>query len=227
MLNQPSGDATSWFLRVATRRPKSATRRRKVRPFLESLERREVLSTFTWIGSAGGSWDTGTNWSGGVAPKSGPVAIVLLPSTAQNQTISLQSDDSNLQITSLTMEGGTYTLQGPSSNANQQLSLAPGASLDIENGGTLNVCASSSPNSLALNFLGSTTKTGTGTLTLNNASDTYSGNPSSLLLFDISNGLTTIGNTSSLTKSLIQADGAGLLIGDGVTASIGSLTGSG
>ena len=225
-MNQPPDDAISGYHRVSTRRPNSAARRRKVRPFLEFLERREVLSPFTWTGGANdGNWDSTGNWADGSVPKTG-LADIVLPSTAQNQTISLQSDDSNLQITSLTMEGGTYTLQGPSSNANQQLSLAPGASLDIENGGTLNVCASSSPNSLALNFLGSTTKTGTGILTLNNASDTYSGNPSSLLVFDISSGLTTIGNTSSLTKSLIQ-DGAGLLISDGVTASIGSLTGSG
>src|SRR5208283_6192597 len=91
VMNQPPDDAISGYLRVSTRRPNSAARRRKVRPFLEFLERREVLSTFTWTGGASnGNWDNSGNWLDGSEPPKTGLADIVLQSTAQNQTISLQ-----------------------------------------------------------------------------------------------------------------------------------------
>ena len=185
--------------RVSMFRSTSSTRRRTARPSLEFLERREVLSTFTWTGTAGdGIWDTGTNWQGDVAPKTGPVDLVF-PNTSTNPTITLQSDDTGLVVNSLTVQGGNYTLQGPTSNASQQLTLAAGATVSLEStfGGTLTICTSSAPNSLAPNFLGSTTLDSGGKLTLNNSTVSYSGVPSSLLMFQVDASNLTLGSSAS------------------------------
>ena len=224
----------SWILRTAISRPAQAQRRKRARPGLEQLEQREVLSAFTWAGTAGdGNWDTGTNWVGGIAPKSGPVDITF-STTATDQTITLQSDDTGLQFSSLTVAGGTYTLQGPTTNGNQQLTLAAGAtvSLDMTKGASLTICPPSpgslGANSLALNFLGATTLSGGGVLTFNNGAVSYSGNPVSLLPLTVDGSILTLGSSASFAKSLLQLANRGdLVVNDGVSPSVGSLTGTG
>src|SRR5947209_8204107 len=144
--------------RLSSARPQSPARRH-ARPGLESLEGRTLLTLFTWTGGAGdGNWDTGTNWQGGTAPKSGP-AEVAFPNTATNRTITLQADDANLQINALSIAGGNYTFQGPSAAAGQALNLADGAILTLSSatGGTLTIATAAAPGSLALNFLGAAT----------------------------------------------------------------------
>jgi Bacterial Ig-like domain (group 3) len=216
--------------RVSAIRSTSSTRRRTARPALEFLERREVLSTFTWTGTAGdGNWDTGTNWQGGVAPKTGPADLVF-QSTTTNQTITLQSDDTGLVVNSLSVQGGNYTLQGPTTNASQRLTLAAGAtvSLDSTVGGTLTICTSSAPNSLAPNFLGSTVLNGGGALALNNSTVSYSGNPTSLLTFQVDASNLTFGSSASYVSTLIHlANSGSILVDDGVIPSLGSVNGAG
>jgi hypothetical protein len=207
--------------------------RRKARPCLEALERREVLSSFTWNGSAGdGNWDNGANWAGGHAPTSG--ADIVFPNPSSAQTITLHPDDTGLELNSITVQGGSYTLQGPRKDASQILVLAAGASLDTQNGSSLAICPDrlSSPdaNSLSLNLLGSTTKAGTGTLLLQNDVFLYNSSiaPPSLLPFHISGGTLTLGTSGGMTGSLVQLDtGTQLVIPDHLDPTVGSLSGSG
>src|SRR4051812_24551184 len=64
-------------------------RRRRSRPVLEALERREVLSTYTWNGTAGDTnWGTDGNWVGGTAPTTGP-ADITFPNTSTARTITI------------------------------------------------------------------------------------------------------------------------------------------
>ena len=71
-----------------------SNRRRFVglRPWLESLENRLVLSTITWNNTAaptGGDWDTPGNWSPAQVPGSGDDAVINLSSA---ETVSLSSN---------------------------------------------------------------------------------------------------------------------------------------
>jgi hypothetical protein len=191
------------------------------------------LSTFTWNGSAGdGNWDNGANWAGGNVPTSG--ADIVFPNPSSAQTITLHPDDTGLVLNSITVQGGSYTLQGPSKDASQILVLAAGASLATQNGSSLAICPDrlSSPdaNSLSLNLLGSTTKAGTGTLLLQNDVFLYNSNvaPPSLQPFHISGGTLTLGFSGTMTGSLVQLDtGTQVVVPDQLTPAVGSLSGNG
>jgi hypothetical protein len=170
-----------------------------------------------------------------VPPVGAPVDIVL-PSTVNYQFINLQSDDVNLQINSITDQGGAiYTLQGPSAGAEQQLTLANNATLKVENSGILDICpdpaiqpplTGSLPDSLKLNFLGATTVTGVGTVALNSLSSSHSS--VGLETIDVSGVSLRLGTSSDFSGSLFQVDSnAELLVLDHAIPKIGSLTGGG
>jgi hypothetical protein len=222
----------SWNLARAAFPLPPTVHRRKARPCLEALERREVLSTFTWNGNAGdGNWDNGANWAGGSAPTSGTVDIVL-PNPTSPQTITLHPDDAGLVFNSITVQGGSYTLQGPIENAVQPVVLAAGASLNTQNGSSLAICpdrlASPDANSLSLTFLGGTTKTGTGTLLLNTDLAKYPASPAPLQPFHISGGTVTLGAHANMYQSLLQVDtGTRLVVSEGFNPTVGSLSGGG
>jgi hypothetical protein len=199
---------------------------------VEALEHRELLSSFTWNGNAGdGNWDDGANWAGGVPPTSGTADIVF-SNPSSPQTITLHAEDAGLVFESITVQGGSYTLQGPTKNASQELILAAGASLDTQNGSSLAICPDrlSSPdaNSLSLNLLGSTTKIGTGTLLLANDLFLYAVPAGTLEPFHISAGTVTLGADTSMDQSLLQVDtGTRLVVSENFIVTVGSLSGSG
>ena len=222
----------SWILsRVripATPRP----RRRKARPTLEFLERREVLSTFTWTGNAGdGSWDTAGNWAANQAPTSGS-ADIIFPNAATPQTITLPAEHCPLHITSFTVQGGSYTLQGPSANSLQTLTLADGATIDTQTSGSILAIApgrnTTDANSLPLYFLGSVTKNGPGTLALNNDVYFYATPLPTVQTLHVSAGNVNLGANANLWRSSFQIDnGSNVLVADGYKPSLGSLSGGG
>jgi hypothetical protein len=207
----------------------SPARSRKARPGLEALEGRALLTLFTWSSSpADGNWDNPANWDSGQVPKSGP-AQVAFPSTATDQTITLQADDANLQITALSIGGGHYTFQGPSANAGQALNLADGAILTLSsmNGGTLTIATTAAPGSLALNFMGSATINGSNT-TINTSTATYSGNPTGLVALNLNASNLILGSSAHLVHSRIQFQNtASLIVADGAAPWVGSVNGTG
>jgi hypothetical protein len=207
------------------------SRRRKARLMLEHLERREVLSTFMWTGGGlDGNWDNSANWQGGQAPTSGPADIVF-PSTASPVTITLPTQHDQLSVTAITVQGGSYTLQGPMADSLQKLNVADGATITTPSGSTLaiapNRTTSPDANSLPLNFQGGVTKSGPGTLALNNDLF-FPTSPSTLQSFHVSGGTVAIGASATLGGFRFQIDsGAAVFVADGFSPSLGSLTGGG
>jgi hypothetical protein len=221
----------SWILPQAAFPSASRVQRRKTYLYLEALERREVLSTFTWNGSAhDGNWDNGSNWVGGNAPTSG-MADIILPRAASPQTITLHPVDVGLVFNSITVQGGSYTLQGPA-GADHVLTVATGASIDTQNSSTLAICPNrltgANANSISLNLLGGTTKTGTGKLRLNNDIVRYVSPQAPLQPFHVTGGTVTFGASVNMYQSLVQLDsGTTLVVSDQFKPSVGSLSGNG
>ena len=227
-MTAPNPRADSAIARRPARRRRSFSGRCQARPHLEALECRLALSTYTWIGATGGNWDTSGNWQGGQVPTSGPADIVF-PNSSSAQTITLTSAEANLQVNSFTVEGNTYTLQGPSQDSGQLLNLADGATINTQNGSSLSFCppGQNSPgfNSLALNFEGSAAKAGTGSVNINNQSN-FPTSPPKLRPITIGTGTITVGNSTTMIGALIQVNsGATLLVPGGTNPSIGSLSG--
>jgi len=210
-----------------------ASTRRRRQPSVEILEGRVTPASYTWVGANGGIWDDPANWLGGQpqdVPKSGP-AEIHFQGTAVPQTIILEPDDVNFQVTSLTVESGSYTLVGPGADANQPFTLSDGVTLSTKNGGSLSFCTPFSLggpgiDSLSLTFLGGATETGTGTVDINNQSNAYS-NPG-LSQFAINSGTLALGSSTAVQASLFAINpGATLLVPTGSMPSIGSLSGGG
>ena len=98
-----------------------------LRPFIEDLESRFVLSTIMWnttTAPTGGDWDTPGNWVGGNVP--GPSNAVVIDLTSSGTvTHSTNAADSVLSLTtnssttlslgdaSITLGAGSSTLGGP------------------------------------------------------------------------------------------------------------------
>ncbi len=102
---------------------------------IEPLESRVLLSTITWINSSGGSWNTASNWSGGVTPGSGDDVVINQPGNI-SITISASTAAHSLQLTgdTLVVSAGTLSL-GADSAVNS------GATLS-ETGGNVSVTGS-------------------------------------------------------------------------------------
>jgi hypothetical protein len=200
---------------------------------VEALERRVTPANYTWISHIGGIWDDPANWLGGQpqdVPKVGVADIDFL-ATALPQTILLGPDDIKFQASSLTVEGGSYTLIGPGADANQPFTLSAGATLSAKNNGSLTFGVPFSQggplnNSLALFFLGSTTATGTGSVVINNQVNDYQ--HGGLSQFTVSAGTVVLGSSTAMVQSLFAINaGATLVVPSGSMPSIGSLTGGG
>src|SRR5690242_13489237 len=91
-------------------------RARSLRPLLEGLEDRTVLSTITWNTTAaptGGDWDTAGNWTGGVIPTAADNAVIHLTSSG-TITHSKSTNDAALSLSttnaSLSLTGGSIAL---------------------------------------------------------------------------------------------------------------------
>ena len=86
-------------------------RRTPCRPRLEALEDRLTPATVSWINSASGFWDVGSNWSNGVGPQAGDNVVINQPGnitvTFRTGIASINSLDTNSD--SLALTGGTFT----------------------------------------------------------------------------------------------------------------------
>ena len=135
---------------------KKKPNRKRFRPVLEQLERRELLAICIWTGLAGdaGNWNNSANWTGGLIP--GPADDVIIPgvdtpaqapptvnvnATVRSLSTGPLTETSNvLQVTiengvTLTVEGGTsYWGDGSDFGVGQYNAIR-----DILNGGTLHI----------------------------------------------------------------------------------------
>ena len=123
------------------RRHRFAERRRarSLRPSIEGLESRVVMSQILWNTTAnptGGNWDSTTSWMGGQIPKSGDDAVINTPSSG-SFSVALGTNDSAFSLSTsgpgtLVLTGGSLTL----GHGNSSL-----ASTTVASGATLNVAA--------------------------------------------------------------------------------------
>lgn len=181
-------------------------------------------ATFTWSTTAAdGSMNTGSNWSGGVAPATSGDSLVFSSST----TTAIINDYSSLSLTGLTLGTG-FTLSGNAITIGGSISGASG-------GATINTNLIFSANtsfgqpnadSMTVNGVISgafrLTKTGAGMLTLSGA-NTFSGN------VQINNGTVRLSGSGTLGSSsnTITFFSAGKLDLYGTHQIIGGLSGPG
>ena len=110
-------------------RQRGRTRRRMaaLRPVIEGMEDRTLLSTITWntsVAPSGGDWDTASNWVGGVVPTASSNAVINLTSSgtvthstsANDAVLSLMTNSSttvSLASGSIAIGAATSTIAGP------------------------------------------------------------------------------------------------------------------
>lgn len=221
--------AAAWKVRPSV--SSKGLQRRRSRPVLEVLERREVLSTFTWNGATGdANWGTDGNWAGGTAPTTGP-ADITFPNTSTAQTITFPTAYPALSITSLKVQGGSYTLVGSKGGTPTPITIADQAPIQVDTGATLTISgALGGPlaNSLLMQYAGTANETGVGTLVLNNEISQYAAG-SGLQTFHIGSGAhVVIGGSNGMDRTLFQVDtGANLAVTEGRIPTFGSLSGNG
>jgi hypothetical protein len=112
-----------------------------VRPWLEILEQRIVLSTVYWSSASSGDWDTPSNWSTGQLP--GPADDVVINQPGVTVTHSQSNSDAVNSVTSsdqLLFSNGSLAVAG-NANFSSNLKLSGGTfkvtgSLQVTSGGT-------------------------------------------------------------------------------------------
>jgi hypothetical protein len=132
------------------RRPLNERRLVGLRPWLESLEDRTVLSTITWNtsnASTGGNWDVAANWNGGVVP--GPNDTAEITGLTSPGTVYLGSGNAD-EVDSITTDS-TTTLDvitgslslgtASSSSIGGALVISPGATLNVGPGASVAIAA--------------------------------------------------------------------------------------
>ena len=145
-----------------TQRDSSVRERRRNRPFLETLESRQLLSTITWSTSAaptGGDWNVATNWVGSKVPGAGDTAVikgltgsetVYLNSGGSNSVAGLTTDAScklsvisgslSLGIASSVTFGGPITVDtGAALSFADNANVAIDAGLSLQSGSTVTI----------------------------------------------------------------------------------------
>jgi RHS repeat-associated protein len=141
---------SSWWKQLTRRRrgsSKAGTVRparlsgRWLRPGLEPLEARILLSQVTWLNPAGGDWDTAANWSGGALPGANDDVVINSLNPGAVVTHSLNNTDTVHSITAaapITLSGGTLSISG-SFNDSSAVTLAGGtlANATVQVGTTL------------------------------------------------------------------------------------------
>ncbi len=115
-----------------THRPRTAPRRaanktrRTFRPRPDFLEDRTLLATVTWMGTTGGDWNDGSNWSTGTVPAATDDAVIL----DSDITVTVSGSTEINQLTSQAAIDitGSFTVDGQSTIDNA-LTIEPGATL--------------------------------------------------------------------------------------------------
>src|SRR5262249_41109061 len=141
------------WMNLAARRPRRPPNRRRslnLRPWLQALEDRLVLSTITWDSanqSTGGDWDKGSNWIGGKAPGPSDTAvikgltspgIIYLNSNATDSVLSLTTDST----TDLRVITGSLSLGAASSSTlGGPVTIVQGASMSVGAGTSVRIAS--------------------------------------------------------------------------------------
>ena len=116
----------------------------RLRPLIESLEDRTVLSTIMWnttVAPNGGDWDTAANWVGGVIPTaSNDVVVDLTSSGTITHSKSINDTANSLTTTnaSLSLTSGSIAL-GSGSSSVGTVTVGIGATLSVGAGATLQI----------------------------------------------------------------------------------------
>ena len=134
------------------RRPRSQQWRRSIglRPWLEGLEDRTVLSTITWnttLHPTGGSWDDPSSWNGDVVP--GVSDIAEIEGLTGSGTVFLDSDKADSvqrlstdSTTTLEVINGSLSLEATSSSTlGGSVLVSQGASLSVGAGASVQIGA--------------------------------------------------------------------------------------
>jgi putative surface-exposed virulence protein len=225
---------------ASMRQARLARRRRSIhlRPLLEGLEDRTLLSTITWDNTnfpTGGDWDATASWVGGKVPGQSDDAVINLTSAGQvkltsgnadsvasvttngNSTLRVLSGSLSLGVDSTTFggpvevgNGGTLSI---GNNANVQIN--PGQTIVVDSGGAMTVGAATVE---VVNSGGSTqgiTVAGTLTATGTNFTTFYgTGVGGSSRLTALSGGHLTATNTNFAWDTFNLNDGSVLNSGD-------------
>ena len=160
--------------------------------------------TVQWIGSSGGSWGIGTNWSTGNPPGSADDVLIGLDNVTFSAGSSVIDGLYSAVGSKLTVSGGTFTINNTSNSSNLQGSLAL-------SGGTLSANGQMSIASFTQS--GSDTLTGTGTVAVTSTA-TFSGGT---YILESGSGTTDlqVGATGTLSAGVLALDGGRKLQNDG------------
>jgi hypothetical protein len=84
--------------------------RRDIRPAVETLENRQLLSTVDWISPSSGSWDVASNWSTDAVPGSGDNVVINVPGVTVTISSKVESVNSVTIDDPLDIAGGGLTV---------------------------------------------------------------------------------------------------------------------
>jgi hypothetical protein len=176
----------------------SSRRTTRTRPRLETLEDRTLLSTVTWINSAGGDWDTVTNWQDDLGNNRlpGPADDVIVPSGAFTVAHSSAVTDSVKSIANqaaIVLSGGTLDLSNT----------LTGNGLFTLSGGTL----TNATVTVGTTITGTTSRGTLSRVTLNGALDLTGGAYGDLVYIADAftlNGTVRLGNSTGSTSGILD-----------------------
>jgi len=132
------------------------------------LESRLLLSTVSWVGGSGSSWNTASNWSTNTIPQPGQDVIISASGSIQ-VTLAGSASVNSISVTgdTLSVSGGTLTVAANSSINSSSTLVLSNATLTLASGASLTNSGSITVNPLSsLNVGAAYTQTATGSLTL-------------------------------------------------------------
>ena len=203
----------------------SPLERHRVRPCLEILEPRVVLSTYTWTGSGNdGLWNDSNNWQPTPSGTKGPAdgsAVIFPAAGGASETTYIEIG--NADVSAITIQG---------SNSNYTFETEPGASgtLTLDNNATITTSTGANlafSGDLNLIESGTVTEGGDGTVVVGEQ-----GSPAlSLAQYTVATGTLQLPETTEMQGTLITLDTTAMLLlgsaGNGTQSTIGSLNGDG
>jgi hypothetical protein len=181
------------IFRVRSSFSRSRPRGRKAVPWIEPLEKRQLLTTAHWNSPTSGSWDVASNWSPEIVPGPGDNAVVDVPGVTVTIGSKVESVNSITSADPLVISGGGLTVAADST-------ISGGLSMT---GGSLTARGSG----VNLPVTGTTTVSGGNLYATNGASltlnqlDSFAGNAAATTLEATGVGSTlTLANLASVTE---------------------------
>src|SRR5262249_53387970 len=115
-----------------------------LRPWVQDLEERVVLSTITWVGPDGGDWDSTANWSPQQVPTASDNAVIaptssetIIHNTSTRDAVFNLSTNAN---TTLKLITGSLSLgAGSSSTLGGPVTVGQGATLNVGAGASVTI----------------------------------------------------------------------------------------